>query len=300
MSSTLETAEGTVRGPGALLGLEPPRAKSAIVTIFGDSILPRGGACWLSELIGLMADLGLNERVVRTAVFRLVQDGVLSAERIGRRSRYAMTDYGRRQFVAAASRIYAAAPPDRDGRWTLTVLPDDLTAMQRERLERELVWLGFAKLTGGLMGSARGDLANPAQAVVTDAGLSGRCPVFTADPKDEEALATLAARAWNLDTLGAGYRDFVSRFEGVTTAPPARGRDAFVIRTLLIHTYRRALLRDPVLPRSLLPDNWPGDTARRLAARLYRSLAQETESYLDSVLSDAADADIHAARYAES
>jgi phenylacetic acid degradation operon negative regulatory protein len=53
----------------------PLRGGSLIVTIFGDSIMPRGGAIALSSLIRLAVPFGLNERLVRTATARLALDG---------------------------------------------------------------------------------------------------------------------------------------------------------------------------------------------------------------------------------
>jgi phenylacetic acid degradation operon negative regulatory protein len=41
------------------------------------------------------------------------------------------------------------------------------------------------------------------------------------------------------------------------------------VRTLLIHEYRRVLLRDPNLPEALLPAGWPGLQARALCESLY-------------------------------
>src|SRR5450432_1724828 len=61
------------------LKAEPPRAKSLIVTVWGDALGPHGGTAWLAGLIRLMAPFGINERLVRTSVFRLAQDGWLDA-----------------------------------------------------------------------------------------------------------------------------------------------------------------------------------------------------------------------------
>ena len=55
----------------------PLRGGSLIVTIFGDAILPRGGAVTLGSLISLAAPFGLNERLVRTAAARLAKEGWL-------------------------------------------------------------------------------------------------------------------------------------------------------------------------------------------------------------------------------
>src|SRR5918912_210393 len=40
--------------------------------------------------------------------------------------------------------------------------------------------------------------------------------------------------------------------------------EAFTARVLLIHQYRRVVLRDPLLPAALLPRDWPGRPARQL------------------------------------
>ena len=49
------------------LKAEPPRARSLIVTVWGDALAPHGGTVWLAGLIRLMAPFGINERLVRTS-----------------------------------------------------------------------------------------------------------------------------------------------------------------------------------------------------------------------------------------
>ena len=57
--------------------------------------------------------------------------------------------------------------------------------------------------------------------------------------------------------------------------------DAILARILLIHQYRRVLLRDPLLPPQLLPDNWPAAEARAICGRIYRALLPPSEQWLD-------------------
>ena len=52
-------------------------------------------------------------------------------------------------------------------------------------------------------------------------------------------------------------------------------------RLLLVHEYRRLVLRDPMLPDALLPSDWPGLAARRLCAALYPALVAGSERWLD-------------------
>ena len=55
---------------------------------------------------------------------------------------------------------------------------------------------------------------------------------------------------------------------------------AFLIRTLLIHEYRKIHLRDPLLPPALLPSNWVGASAYEVCRRLYARVFSAAESYL--------------------
>jgi phenylacetic acid degradation operon negative regulatory protein len=99
------------------LDTAPPRAKSLVVTVWGDALAPHGGAVWLSGLIRLLAPLGLNERLVRTSVYRLARDGWLASRQAGRRSLYRLTAQGRRRFESAYRRIYAPPSDAWYGYW---------------------------------------------------------------------------------------------------------------------------------------------------------------------------------------
>ena len=65
---------------------KPMRSTSLIITLFGDTASQHGHTLWLGSLVQALAPLGVNERLVRTSVFRLVKEGWLEADRVGRRS----------------------------------------------------------------------------------------------------------------------------------------------------------------------------------------------------------------------
>ncbi len=103
-----------------LIKADPPRAKSLCVSLLGDAMEPHGGAIWLGDLIALLQPLGINERLLRTSVFRLVAEGWLHAERHGRRSLYRLSPQGARNTAHAAQRIYQRRTNRRgtaNGRW---------------------------------------------------------------------------------------------------------------------------------------------------------------------------------------
>ena len=70
------------------------QAGSLIISLFGDAIYPRGGAIWLGCLIQLLEPLGVNERLVRTAIYRLVKEDWLITQSHGRRTDYALSPNG--------------------------------------------------------------------------------------------------------------------------------------------------------------------------------------------------------------
>src|SRR5205814_4986852 len=132
------------------LAADPPRARSLIVTVWGDALAPHGGSVWLAGLIRLMAPFGMSERLVRTSVFRLARDGWLATQSHGRRSRYRLTCEGARRFDQAHHRIYATPEPGWDGAWEIVLAPPTAArAAARLKLRDDLAWEGFGTLAAG-------------------------------------------------------------------------------------------------------------------------------------------------------
>jgi phenylacetic acid degradation operon negative regulatory protein len=261
----------------------PVRAGSLIVTLFGDSIMPRGGAIALGSLIPLAALFGLNERLVRTASARLAQDGWLSARRVGKRSEYRLSAGGRERFAEATERIYGDPANEGSGRWTLIVLPPAPVA-QRRRLRQELGWQGFGELGNGVFAHPE----PPARALawqIREANLPAGTLVFEADLASPATPAPLVRLGWDLKDLAKRYQRFVKRFGDADAALDGRlePETGFIVRTLLIHEYRRLHLRDPLLPARLLPADWPGLEAAELCRSIYGRVFAPSEAHLSAV-----------------
>lgn len=275
----------------ALLADQPPRAPSLVITVFGDAIAPHGGAAWLGGLIELLAAFEVSERLVRTSVFRLAEEGWVESRREGRRSVYALTAAGLRRFERAYRRIYAPPPAGWDGSWTMVLLPRGDAGGRRAELRRELGWQGFAAVAPATFAHPRAD---PAQLGEILESLALRDEAFVFAARGSEAvggrpLRELVAQCWPLDALAADYRRFLASFAPLAAAVRAAGaaigpRDAFMLRTLLIHAFRRVILHDPLLPAELLPAGWPGHEAYALCRDLYRLTYRQAEEYLEATL----------------
>lgn len=276
----------------------PIRGGSLIVTMFGDSIMPRGGAVALASLIRLAGPFGLKERLVRTATARLAQDGWLDARRLGKLSEYRLSRTGRARFAEATTRIYSAPNTPWIGRWTLIVLPAKaaLTAAARQCLRQELEWQGFGELSNGVFAHPEATPDHVTQLILATrsdtARLAGGTPlppgalIFDASLADHLRPEALVNLGWDLADLGKRYQRFVRRFERTLNTLSPRfiePKTAFILRTLLIHEYRRLHLRDPLLPERLLPAHWPGTRAAHLCREIYVRVFAPSELYLSQI-----------------
>lgn len=269
---------------------EPPRSKSLVMTIFGDAIAPHGGRLWLGSLIELVAPLGVTDRLVRTSVFRLVQEGWLVANREGRRSSYALQPDAAPRFARANRRIYAPPGVDWDGRWTLLLAPNgSIDSALRAAVRKELEWEGFAMLAPGLLAHPAADPDGVAEVLgrVDGGGRIFVCAATELPGVGARPLAELVGEGWDLSAVVAGYRRFIDQFTplpGLLQDEAPDPQQAFIVRTLLIHAYRRVQLHDPMLPLALLPQPWPGSEAYALAQAIYRLVWAPAERHLMDVL----------------
>ena len=263
----------------------PLRGGSLIVTIFGDAIMPRGGAIALGSLIELAQPFGLNERLVRTATARLAKDGWLEGRRAGKLSEYHLSKNGRERFAEATKRIYSEPDAGWSGRWTLIVVPP-MRAPDRKVIREELVWRGFGEISANVFAHPEFD-ARALRSQRRSAGLLSRVIAFDAMLADDDAPQRLVHLGWDLEDLGLRYQRFVKRFAVVLAALHRRqevdAQECFLLRTLLIHEYRRLHLRDPLLPKQLLRPNWPGAQAAALCRDIYSRVFAPSEIHLSRI-----------------
>jgi phenylacetic acid degradation operon negative regulatory protein len=267
------------------------QATSLIMSVFGDIVAPHGARIWLGSLVRLLAPLAVSERLVRTSVFRLAKEGWLRTESLGRRADYALTPAGRLRFEEASRQIYASRAPAWDRHWRLILAVGEFAPKERERLRGALFWQGFGMLDGSSFIHPSADLPTVFDALAAEGleGLAGRLlPLRAARAQIGTAVddAGLVARAWNLEGLARAYEDFVATYQDIHAAACGDVRSlpddetAFLLRLLLMHDYRRLLLRDPELPDVLLPAGWPGQRARQVCRELYRRLWTGSERHL--------------------
>ncbi|MEH6444999.1 MAG: phenylacetic acid degradation operon negative regulatory protein PaaX [Oceanospirillaceae bacterium] len=269
----------------------PIRGGSLIMSIYGDAIVPRGGSVWLGSIIKLLEPLGLNQRLVRTSIFRLAKDGWLSANQVGRRSYYQITDNGLRRFQLAFKRVYGELHPDWQGEWDL-LLTSALDQDTRTELKKQLRWQGFTSVSSGVLAHPNCDITEMHNTLV-ELNIEKKVIHMKSQLQGQSALETLkelVSSWWELQQLADDYQTFIDTFtpilaelkhefdQSVALDPQL----CFLLRTLMIHQYRKILLKDPHLPEALLPCNWVGNAARELCQNIYVLAYKQAELYLSA------------------
>ncbi len=265
----VSTARPVVRAPrGVTPDRGPPRrassAKALLLTALGEFVLPAGGSVWTSTVVRGLAVRGVEERNARQALARLADQGVVRPERLGRRTRWHLTEGGSRLLTVGAERIYGfGAGEDRwDGRWLVVFcsVPEEQRT-KRHQLRTQLEFAGFGFLAPGLAISPHPDREDAANAVLKGLDLVPGAVVLRAETGALVADDELLHRAWDLDGLAAEYEAFVAAFE---SRRPAGDEDRFGALVDLVHAWRHFPFVDPEIPARLLPAAWIGGRAKRL------------------------------------
>ena len=269
-----------------------PSARNLIVTVFGDLVLPNEsevGEVTVQALSELLAPFGVNDRLVRTSLSRIVGDGLLMARSAGRRSFYSVDDEARATFARADRRIYHGGGGDWDGAWTIVVVDGTTsTPGDRAELRRRLGWAGFGSVGPNVMASPLVDAETAAEIVGTGRP-DGSVMITRSRVLDGAGLIgtdLLVRRAIDLDRAESAHRDLLDRFDGFDDRTLERLDDerCLKLRLLLVAAYRRVALAEPTVPASLLPDDWVGDRSRRVAGRIYESVASRSDRRAGSIL----------------
>jgi phenylacetic acid degradation operon negative regulatory protein len=246
------------------------RPQDLTLTLLGDYVhLGRTRSpVWAGGLVAVLGDFEFSPDAARVALSRLSRRGLLLRTRRGRHAFYALSDRARRVLDEGAKRIFGFGTTEQwDRTWTLVTysVPEVMRA-ERERLRARLTFLGFGSAHDGHWIAPR-DRADEVATLARELGLADHVHVFLGWPSPHERPDDLIAAAWDLEHLDDQYRAFVDEFRAFAAAE-LDDRDAFVVRTLVMHRYRRFPALDPEVPPELLN----GPSARADAIALFREL----------------------------
>lgn len=247
------------------------RVWSVLVTIFGDLAPNKSDQISGSLITALTSLAGIKAEATRVALHRLRKEGWIESTRVGRASVHRLTEYGRSQSASAAPRIYAreTSTPDL---WHVLISGNSETSRKE---------LADMLLTGDYVS------VNSSTAMAP-----GQMPDDLEDLLGFEISATSVPQ-WLREMFGpepmkTAYEGFWKSVQDISGLLPQTGMDdpmkTAVLRVLIVHSWRRIILRHPVLPADFLPIDWKGSECREAVSALLDRLPRPELTTLEAEL----------------
>jgi phenylacetic acid degradation operon negative regulatory protein len=262
-------------------------ARSALFDLYGDHLRARDDRAPVAALVRLLAPLDIAAPAVRTAVSRMVRQGWLDPVRLPGGRGYALTARARHRLDDAGARIYRTREARWDGSWDMLVLAPVTQRSARDRVRTGLSFLGYAPLSDSTWIAPHG---SPEVEELLGAERAG----FARFRAHDDDPAARVRDAWDLDGLAAAYvawRSFAERLlDDPATELPGLSRagedeQAFAVRSVLLHEWRKFLFTDPGLPAELLPPDWVGHAAATFFGEQAARLLPSASRFVDTCLS---------------
>lgn len=234
------------------------RVWSVIVTIFGE--LARNpddeiSGALLSRLTELM---GIRPEAMRVALHRLRKDGWIESRKIGRSSNYSLSLKSFEESTRARVRIYASKreiPID----WHILVA-QPMSQADRAPSEGILLEQGYVAVSQGTYLG----IGKPAKFddYIILKGTISHVPDWL---KNANAEPDIAKGYVDLEAALLTIANQSVQYSNLETA---------ALRVLIVHNWRRLLLRQPDLPEHFFPDGWRENACRQLVAGLLKQLQE--------------------------
>jgi phenylacetic acid degradation operon negative regulatory protein len=281
-----------------------------VITLLGTHVQPRSRSVWAGGLVGLLGEFGISPGAARVALTRLAARDMLARTKRGRLAHYTLTSRSTAILQEGDGRIFSlgisantegerASPPSSTvhrtheldvtsprglatNRWTVLwhTVPDG-RRVERTRLTRRLRFLGFGPVQDGTWLAPR-DREREVAALLDELGVGEHAGVMLGAPAASLDFRSFVGRVWDLDELARRYRRFVDDYCPFAGAD-LDDREALVLRTRLIHTFRQFPFLDPELPEELVAAPPHRAEAVGLFHDLYDALAPAAQRHFEEV-----------------
>lgn len=248
-----------------LTGCERNRTWSILVTIFGDLAQKSGDEISGSLLSSLTQPIGIKPQAMRVALHRLRRDGWIVTKKSGRTSKHCLSKFGLNQSVVASPHIYAKTinPPDK---WHILIANP-----QAKIDEKSLISSGYYSIFSGAYIAAGEAPINSEGFLALTGNLSSipkwlqdsmlTTPVIDDHSRLEKNLKVVER------ALRSGYNPTIT--------------ETAVLRILIVHGWRRIVLRQPDMSLELFPQS-PLAECRANVWKLLERLERPTLAALES------------------
>ena len=207
-----------------LLPASEVKVWSVIVTILGDLVPLDGQGLDGPILTALIEKMGIQPQAMRVALHRLKKDGWIESDRNGRIGIYRLSAMARERTLAVTGRVYGGKVAKPQDIYLVTTAPD-MVAPDGAFEIAPRSYLSLVDVAGALSAKVTGSLPDWLRATVEAASM----------PDDFAAVQVSAI------TIAQG-------------ALPSDPIESAALRLMLLHRWRRLVLRSDPVVEALLPD----------------------------------------------
>lgn len=291
------TAVAEANEPGGDATARSARPRHLIVTVYGLYARSDGGWLSVAALIRLLAELGVDEPAVRSAISRLKRRDILEARRQDGAAGYQLSAQALAILEEGDARIFRQRRAALADGWLLAVFSvPEAERNRRHVLRSELTRLGFGMVAPGVwIVPAHPDDATAE--TLRRLGLDTYADLFHAEHLAFGDPGSKIQSWWDLEELEGRYEAFIRAYEptvrrwadagGAGGGGGAGGAsDAFADYVRAVTDWREFPYLDPGLPAELLPHGWAGLRAAEEFFALRALLEEPARAYVQQVLSD--------------
>lgn len=244
------------------------RVWSIIVTIMGDVVETTGGEISIAELIDICKLLDIEPQAVRTAMSRLGKEGWVDRIPDGRSAYYRFSDKRRDEFNEATQYIYAN-PDIANIDWNFGIMPP-LNLIEKQMLLDEMTSAHPITVNNQII-TWRKDLSGNIPKKINDL-----LTIFQTKPIQwgEKCIEQISPSPQQ-NLISALLQILNSLDPEVIEA-----QDALIVRVLMIHFWRRLVLRHPVVNSPFNEEVWPLPKLHKLVAKTYALISPKSEAAL--------------------
>ena len=254
------TSGGFQKTIDTLGGDDMPRVWSLIVTVFGD-LAQRSGDEIAGPVLGeILAPVGVRPEAMRVALHRLRNEGWIETRKQGRTALHGLSTFGLAQSAAASKQIYGTTQ-QADLDWHILCFAPS-TSTQEQTRSKTLALRGYVNATSGIYikSGAANHIADDA---IILQGEMKNVPSWLSD-----VLAPMPLRA--------GFQKLAQALETINIdesfARALTPLQTATLRTLIVHHWRKLVLKLPLAPDVLFGNDFEGTQCRDQVLRALKLL----------------------------
>ncbi|MDA8196118.1 MAG: hypothetical protein M0019_02725 [Actinomycetota bacterium] len=261
-----------------LLSPSGASASALLLTALGEFFASHHDFCFASDLVEVLATVGIEEKSARQAIFRAIKDGYMISTRVGRRSQLMLTERALNLLEVGRERIFSFQSRSLSDRWLIVAHPNlSIERQSRRRLMIALRFYGLVSPYSGLFVGTNPHFCEIVMDIFAEYAPDSQVIVATVSPDEVVGISDMVMEMIDLDVLEKSYGAFIDYFTTLSEA------DQYVGQILsLVHEWRHFAIEDIELFDSLLPIDWIGRRGKELFDSLYnkwRPLCPEFTSF---------------------